>query len=431
MPPLSCAICGKDIKLICCVCKSANYCSLECQTKDAPLHELLCDKIESFKISNPRPADSFLSTFKLGLLLPASKTMPELIWFKTGLTYSEEDKQWHYGCDLSQYNNGNAKYFLGHIDDNGREIEVMCGQREEPRNACLEFLLRAGKNGIKNEELIRFTYEFRGSIIVVSLSPYVVLGERSWAKAVVVDNRNDVVLSNRQKYRPIMIRKPQPDQDIDFVSSISEHMGMSLLTQPNISTLQWKAVSGDRAASYQKSYLKVFGILHGAVPSENSTWNRPRLYPLRPWLEFQLGYSSSVTVYRKDGKDLTEHHIEALISYCKEVLHVAMKDEENENDKNAKQAIVDTYMTGAKFCEYFEKLKGKKLAAGDMSWADAAPPICTKSNSAKRAIQQGDLPSPKHTRLVSTDELKEEQRLAKRRKVLESVESRLSEKQSN
>ncbi|TGO81697.1 hypothetical protein BPOR_1050g00030 [Botrytis porri] len=73
-PPLalSCTICSFPAK-DCARCKSAAYCSSECQTMDWPLHKTLCKKITAMP---PRPSP----THKLGILFPTYSKSPDLVW---------------------------------------------------------------------------------------------------------------------------------------------------------------------------------------------------------------------------------------------------------------------------------------------------------------------------------------------------------------
>ncbi|KAM3156500.1 hypothetical protein ABEW05_002926 [Botrytis cinerea] len=73
-PPLAltCTICNLPAK-DCARCKSAAYCSSECQTLDWPLHKTLCKKITTM---SPRPSP----THKLGILFSPDSEKPELVW---------------------------------------------------------------------------------------------------------------------------------------------------------------------------------------------------------------------------------------------------------------------------------------------------------------------------------------------------------------
>ncbi|KAE8441731.1 hypothetical protein EG329_004517 [Mollisiaceae sp. DMI_Dod_QoI] len=90
-----CCICSKATENKCAVCKSAHYCSADCQKKDWPLHKLLCNKFVSFVEAGPTvdtEGDDYAvsSKYKLAILFPEKSNSPELIWLKC-FTKSEYD----------------------------------------------------------------------------------------------------------------------------------------------------------------------------------------------------------------------------------------------------------------------------------------------------------------------------------------------------
>ncbi|KAH7159315.1 hypothetical protein DER46DRAFT_702380 [Fusarium sp. MPI-SDFR-AT-0072] len=78
---VQCTICGSSEASRCVRCRSAAYCSLECQQTDWRTHRLLCAKFSeqaqgSFA-SRPSP------THYLAILFPMDKTRPSLVWVDT------------------------------------------------------------------------------------------------------------------------------------------------------------------------------------------------------------------------------------------------------------------------------------------------------------------------------------------------------------
>ncbi|TGO36561.1 hypothetical protein BHYA_0121g00220 [Botrytis hyacinthi] len=72
-PPASaCTICKLPAK-DCARCKSAAYCSSECQTFDWPLHKTLCKEITRMP---PRPSP----THNIGILFSPDCKSPDLVW---------------------------------------------------------------------------------------------------------------------------------------------------------------------------------------------------------------------------------------------------------------------------------------------------------------------------------------------------------------
>ena len=73
MAPSACLICNKSPAKDCASCKSARYCSRECQQLDWPLHKTLCKKIGKLSSRPTTPS-------KLGILLSADDPDPRFIW---------------------------------------------------------------------------------------------------------------------------------------------------------------------------------------------------------------------------------------------------------------------------------------------------------------------------------------------------------------
>ncbi|KAK8022903.1 hypothetical protein PG991_006784 [Apiospora marii] len=72
-----CNFCEKPGKDRCGGCKSARYCSRECQVKDHPLHKLLCKSYAGFSDAQRPSADHVRA-----ILFPASEQKPKLVWCK-------------------------------------------------------------------------------------------------------------------------------------------------------------------------------------------------------------------------------------------------------------------------------------------------------------------------------------------------------------
>ncbi|KUJ08180.1 uncharacterized protein LY89DRAFT_725113 [Mollisia scopiformis] len=402
MASLKCAMCGGDTELICCICKSASYCSVSCQQKDAPLHKLLCDRFESFLASNPRPADTFKSTYKLAILFPETKKLLELIWIETRLTYKEEEDKWEYDCNFDQYIEGGA------VELDAEEtvkwpLKIAYGPKIRQHNACLGFLIRgSGKLGSPGDDADQILSEYRGGIVTVGtlktnakkdhkeryrditmndlrhsltffcewiyahystdLSPFVVLDKPTWIKGVTIGSVYTMSLGCGKYVSELVQHDTKPFQNIKtFTSPILTHLGFPLSIITENSSLDWSLLEKDLRDD-ENSNEEGTMLLKGTNPSSDhsSWWNRTCLPGCNNSpTNFNIG---TVTVYRNDHKDISEHHVEALVSYCKNVLQVAMKDESGVYDEHDKQAIIDTYITLAKFCEYFESFKKNKFS---------------------------------------------------------------------
>ncbi|KAL8716813.1 MAG: hypothetical protein Q9225_005887 [Loekoesia sp. 1 TL-2023] len=70
---ISCTICSKPDSQLCGKCRSAAYCSVECQQTDWPTHKLLCSQ---FSVLSDRPGPSF----KRAILFPEEGPNPVVFW---------------------------------------------------------------------------------------------------------------------------------------------------------------------------------------------------------------------------------------------------------------------------------------------------------------------------------------------------------------
>lgn len=77
-----CTVCGRSTDNKCAKCKSAHYCSANCQKKDWPLHKLLCGSYVEFLKTRPTSTTKGQEsvTAKVALLFPVDSTNPKLVW---------------------------------------------------------------------------------------------------------------------------------------------------------------------------------------------------------------------------------------------------------------------------------------------------------------------------------------------------------------
>lgn len=66
-----------------------------------------------------------------------------------------------------------------------------------------------------------------------------------------------------------------------------------------------------------------------------------------------------------------------------------MHDEKKVYTEDIRTAIVEKYIQSERFNQYFEGLKQKKLAAGDISWINASPPSPSVTELAKAVSKKG------------------------------------------
>lgn len=442
LAPSPCAICKSATKLVCRTCKSATYCSTQCQAKDEALHNLLCRELVVFMAANPRPVETSDTQHKLGLLFPGTKPWPKLIWVKT-MTNRDVDDDEAMPYDVSRYFKGRPSVnYDGNDDDFGSDqtIDILTPGyywSDGRLNECLLNLMRgcdAPSIGVKNaivlsrlnpsEDVERYQditlNDLRGAlnyfcqraqtVETKDPNPYIILEGPQWFRAVKISCVADEV--HHEKFRRVtvsMTYRHEYGEEVD-VCCISDQLGIPLIVRRE---KFYTSNSDDKMYNQGALYL-----LHGADPSKNECWNSPQLQLLHASIDSQT-HPGTVVVMRKDGRDLTEKHVEALVAYIQDVLTVVMRDDDNENfDEDAKRAIVKKYMGPESFLKYFEEYKMKKVAAGKISWTHARPP--TDLRKVKQKPKQGE-PLVRSEHKLVANKLKEEKRAVKRQKVEKST----------
>ncbi|KAH6672169.1 hypothetical protein B0J14DRAFT_639267 [Halenospora varia] len=151
-----CVICEKDAGQRCGRCESTFYCDKDCQNRDWPLHQPLCEGFRGFATRDPRPEDEIdpvsggKTTYKLGLLLPEQSEMPQFVCIQITESRDElcaggsQDTS-HEGIfatgrhvthvwkkPLGPYNHNLEVVLYGDAASNGREAKVlMLGTTDE------------------------------------------------------------------------------------------------------------------------------------------------------------------------------------------------------------------------------------------------------------------------------------------------------------
>lgn len=91
------------------------------------------------------------------------------------------------------------------------------------------------------------------------------------------------------------------------------------------------------------------------------------------WRSADFGLIGSVLVVREDGKDVTRHQVEAMVRFCRDKLLGGMIDVDNVG-MEARMRIVEEEMWRARFEEFFEGMRKRRIAKGDGSWETAVSP---------------------------------------------------------
>ncbi|KAH9213754.1 hypothetical protein DL95DRAFT_505104 [Leptodontidium sp. 2 PMI_412] len=367
-----CTICNKKTTTKCAKCKSAAYCSAECQKIDFPLHKLICCKLVYFTENNPRPADEYLSTHKLGILFPVESTSPELIWVKNTITFEEVGSHWEVWPKLNKHIKCLTSPLVSVLQDRNVEVYIsdMCCVEGGP-NECLGHLL----------EGYQWTME---EIPSPSTSgPVISLFCARDRKR----QFRDVMVSTYHQIRS----QPQP------FSTISEHMGMTLRFFK--CGYQRKVVDANNARKTKRhpfdSAMASILMINANPEESNQGWGWA---DIKNW---DSGTEPTVLVTRSDKKPISARQVEVLIEYIRGVVQWAMESdeideeyekmqekfdndeitateffefEENNTEENRRKRVIEEYMKSDRFEKFIEKFKKEKLEDGDTTWADVVSP---------------------------------------------------------
>ncbi|OBS16730.1 hypothetical protein FPOA_12670 [Fusarium poae] len=105
---VQCTICGSSEASRCARCRSAAYCSIECQQTDWRTHRLLCTKFAENAQDNyaSRPSP----THHLAIFFPMDKKRPSVVWVDTKKDKYHDIPYFHPVLDQLLYIPGNDGY---------------------------------------------------------------------------------------------------------------------------------------------------------------------------------------------------------------------------------------------------------------------------------------------------------------------------------
>ncbi|KAG4428216.1 hypothetical protein IFR05_016299 [Cadophora sp. M221] len=311
-----CTICTNPTTTKCSKCKSATYCSPQCQKLDFPLHKIICSKLVEFIGSNPRPADEYLSTHKLGILFPEESTSPELILHRNIIHPEDMDAPYckTYG-DVTVADLRFALDFLGH------DAKLYEPEKEN------RFFIRDEKN---------------------------------WIRGVKISCDGDMKVLGKKRFRDVMVSSyHEIGIPPHAVSNISKHMGMTIWVYK--CPKQKKVVQVSNAdlliGAFKNGNATV--LMMNANPEDEVSWGSVESS------QWDREMTPTVLVVREDLKPINAKQIETLSQYCKEVLRQTM---------HSSSSVITNYMKSSRFEKFFELFKNEKIAKGDKNWENASPP---------------------------------------------------------
>lgn len=401
-----CTICNSPNSRACSSCRSAAYCSVECQQTDWPVHKALCKAFKTFQ-SSAKPT----SNSKLGLLFPVDSKQPRLVWIECELR--EDDSDSEDGASPYEYPHvqsllGPDKPFPEHKPirrdvfrgfDLDHTVEVLA------RDA---FLIDGSKPNICVVELTRgaMHHDWCGPLVVISwygiatdplrvrditlsdfrtaVDYFLSYGEDTignlWSptstmpsnrprgakvQGVRINCFGDQNDFGGKKYIGIAVPGDHPVFS-STPTGISTHMGLPLLIRKYPLNQAWKDKLQDMSVYPYDNQAATFMNLNADMNSEQWAWAPPQ------WRN-DVG---SVIVVRQDGKDLTPQQAEALAHYCQFKLQPVFEDSIAAGYvERTREDVVSQFLTRPKFEKFLVAFRKEQADADqDASWLTAKSP---------------------------------------------------------
>jgi len=196
-------------------------------------------------------------------------------------------------------------------------------------------------------------------------------------KGVIIYCLGDRKLLHKNQYMEIKIKSNSAVFN-DDPTTISKHMGLPLITFKLAPAPEWRHHSLPFLNFNPYQNIEAVNMNRDMdIASYRWGWANPRKWDIRP---------GSVLVVRADRKDITSQQVEALALYCMEELEDVREEEmESEEEmtaaqkKTARENFVRDHLSQAKFDPFFERLKAKKVAAGDSDWSGSVSPYTART----------------------------------------------------
>ncbi|KAI5865960.1 hypothetical protein GGS23DRAFT_362464 [Durotheca rogersii] len=392
----ACIVCNKPDAHFCNRCKSARYCSQQCQQIDWPTHRLLCRAFSDFDVS-ARPSDEC----RRALFFPVEGKM-KLVWLHFRVSkYDDEEDPWDRTPDTDPFLGPDCIFAYASIAYN----TVLERSVDNSLGICYrDTFLMDGSKPNKSVAAITATkpgelYEWRGPMLAYTeYKPsvdHVYPGDFSMR-----DFRNvtDFFLTYRANLeKPVlpsgetvkgvrvnclgdrkMLKRPQfeavdvPVTNAIFldhdVSEITKRIGIPIFTWQCRPHPKWAYDESNKMFEHESPYNNQLAtFLHlSCNPNSPFNFNHGTMGWGFPSMKWQNDVGSAVIV-RQDRKPLHPAHAEALCKYC--MLEVApmfrhSNGEFAPEEPMAKKDVL-AMITRPLFAIYWNKLQEEKYQNGD------------------------------------------------------------------
>jgi hypothetical protein len=384
----NCTICNTSSAKACAACRSAAYCSPECQQTDWPLHKTICS---GFTVLPLRPSP----LYKLGFLFPVTSKVPELIWVPCEEKFKDDFVKYEQPITSSFLDNDNSSVGSKVIARNhyrGFDLD----------HAVVIFYREASRfDGSKSNECVISTTrrqaatDWRGPIIIMSwfstnpipdfyqditasdlrvavdfvshrdrpaislVSPHI---PGNKVQGVKINCHRDIDTDRVGQYMPVMVPIDHPVFVHAEGPRIPELLEIELFVWKYPPSKLWIEMKDNEMNPYENDAVRYF-YLH--ADRQHANWG---LAPFE-WTH-QVG---SVVVVRADKRAITPRQIEGLCTYCRNVLLPLFEESMGGVRGEGNQEKLLTFMTGKYFEIFFRELR-RKRAMVDPSWAEERSP---------------------------------------------------------
>lgn len=369
-----CSMCNRAATKLCARCSSSRYCSQECQKADWPTHKLLCESFKDFAT----PPKGY---FKRAILFPADSENPKFIWVDSHWEMhdggkellSAKDEPRDSGCWLGFRDNKIRLRRLKHV------IVIAARSMFISDGLATNASILKATNGLMD-------YPWNGAVVVYGdrytvsnpihldmmdfrdIVDYFMWYGREQGKAtpkagirsvtgVKIACKGDLAVFGAKKFQTVQVPRQHP-----VFAAPSCHIpsliGLPISVRRLPPHSAWR--SGNEISTAFMNPQATY--LHLNADKDSDEWG---------WAPMSSQNSvGTVLVVRRDGKDLSPLHMEALCEFCQFEVGEAFEDQmEAEKDRDT----VLPKLTPAKFAEFFEAYRSRK-AESLLEWRTVASP---------------------------------------------------------
>lgn len=423
-----CAICNEDAPIKYTRCNSTTYCTSKCLEMDKVNHDTLCQAFSDFTTQNPRPANHGLICYKLGAILLEDSPSVKFVWLKCELKIKKKN-----GKNVATHHL-DPRYALTPPPPNSisgfTPMDLLTLFQDEKRGIQYdhttslwwrdEFMLDGSKQNKYVDNLLQGKRKrcWTGPLLVTSgLATKVSLHQFSLdVTPLDVHRAGQYAMNNRRIAAAYedeeMETRKEPLENIrwvaclenytsgkltftaenndkkdftwdsDDVSTLTKYLGFAASVhkvQTTIGSRMYERKLKIGVNPYRTQFLPL--LLAAVNPEPGECWTTPED---PEWSKPALAF-----IVRKDGKELTPHHLQAFHAYINDIVLPKMRGTTDTPDRSdeeanelfdtlggheARKEVIKRYLQPIKFADFFKDFKMRRVASGDLAWAESKSP---------------------------------------------------------